>query len=200
MKRLVEMAAQHNVTVLLDEAFIDYCPSESLTLEAMDLANLIVFRSITKFFAIPGLRVAYAIGNSNHIVAMNRFIAPWPITSIASDAVCAALVDRAYAEESRIANGRRRLWLERELARLRIATFSSDANFLLLRFPPEVDTNLLWERMIIEEQIVLRSCANFEELADGYLRIAVLSEPDNERLIRGLGRVLSYLKVNGRDG
>jgi threonine-phosphate decarboxylase len=199
MKRLIEMATQHNITVLLDEAFIDYCPSESLTRQAMELANLIVFRSVTKFFAIAGLRVAYAIGNSNYIAAMNRFIVPWPITSIASDAACAALNDQAYAEESRLANGRRRLWLERELTRLKIAVFSSNANFLLLRFPAEVDVNLLWERMIVEEQIVLRSCANFEELAAGYLRIAVRSEPDNERLIRGLERVLLNLQKNGRD-
>jgi threonine-phosphate decarboxylase len=194
MENLIKMAARHNVTVLLDEAFIDYCPGESLTRQAVERANLIVFRSVTKFFAIAGLRVAYAVGNSNHIAAMNRLIAPWPITSIASDAICAALNDQAYADESRFANGRRRLWLERELTRLMIAVFSSNANFILLRFPAEVDVNLLWERMIVEEQIVLRSCANFEELAEGYLRIAVLSEPDNERLIRGLERVLSYLK------
>ncbi len=193
MSRLIAMAARHNVTVLLDEAFIDYCPSDSLTPQAMRSANLIVFRSVTKFFAIAGLRVAYAVGNSNHIAAMNRFIAPWPITSIASDAVCAALNDQAYADESRLANGRRRLWLERELTRLAIAVLPSNTNFLLLRPPAEVDANLLWERMIVEEQIVLRSCANFEELAAGYLRIAVRSEPDNERLIRGLERVISAL-------
>jgi threonine-phosphate decarboxylase len=127
---------------------------------------------------------------------MNRFIVPWPITSVASDAVCAALSDQAYAEESRIANGRQRLWLERELTQLRVEVFSSNANFLLLRFTAEVDVNLLWERMIVEEQIVLRSCTNFEELAEGYLRIAVRSEPDNERLIRGLERVLSGLQKN----
>jgi threonine-phosphate decarboxylase len=198
MKRLIEMAAQNNVTVLLDEAFIDYSPAESLTRQAMELVNLIVFRSVTKFFAIPGLRVAYAISNSNHIAAMNRFIAPWPITSIASDAACAALGDQVYAEESRLANDRRRAWLEREFTRLKIGIFPSNANFILLRFPTEVDVNLLWERMIVEEQIVLRSCANFEGLAEEHLRIAVRSEPDNERLIHGLKRVTSGLDINGR--
>ncbi len=84
MKRLIEMAALHGVQVLLDEAFIDYCPFESLTRESIDLTNLIVFRSVTKFFAIPGLRVAYAVSNPRSIHAMNRFIAPWPITSFAS--------------------------------------------------------------------------------------------------------------------
>ena len=193
MKRLIEVAAQHNVTILLDEAFIDYCPSESLTQQTMELANLVVFRSVTKFFAMAGLRVAYAIANSDHISATNLFIAPWPITSIASDGVCAALDDKTYAEESRLANGRRRVWLERELTRLKIVVSSSQANFLLLQFPAEVDINLLWERMIVEEQIVLRSCANFEGLAGGYLRIAVRTESENERLIRGLERVISSL-------
>ena len=191
MKRLVEMAAPHRVTVLLDEAFIDYCPNESLTQWPIEQPSLIVFRSVTKFFSLPGLRVAYAVGNSCHVDAMNRFIAPWPVTSIASDAVCAALNDKAYPEQSRLANEQRRLWLEQQLARLKIATYPSSANFLLLRFSAEVDVGLLWERMIVEEQIVLRSCANFEGLAEGHLRIAIRSEVENERLIRSLERVLS---------
>jgi threonine-phosphate decarboxylase len=45
--------------------------------------------------------------------------------------------------------------------------------------------------MIVEEQVVLRSCANFEGLPAGHLRIAVRSELENERLIRGLERVVS---------
>ena len=191
MKRLIEMAARYRITIMLDEAFIDYCPLESLTRPAMEYENLIVFRSVTKFFAIPGLRVAYAISGSHHINAMSRFIAPWPIASIASVAVCAALNDGAYAEESRLANERRRLWLEEQLAQLQIATYPSSANFLLLRFPVEVDVRLLWERMIVEEQLVLRSCTNFDGLAAGHLRIAVRSESENDRLIRGLERVLS---------
>jgi threonine-phosphate decarboxylase len=193
MQRLIKMAAQHNIMVLLDEAFIDYCPTISLTQLSIELGNTFVFRSVTKFFAVPGLRVAYAIGRASNVRAMNRLITPWPITSFASDAVCAALKDEAYAVESRLANDRRRLWLERELARLKIATYPSRANFLLLRFPVMVDVNLLWERMIVEERVVLRSCANFEGLAPGHLRIAVRSEPENERLIRGLEGVLSSL-------
>jgi threonine-phosphate decarboxylase len=191
MLLLIERTAEHSITVLLDEAFIDYCPFASLTKHAIEQPNVIVFRSVTKFFAIPGLRVAYAVGTSRHIHAMDRSIAPWPITSFASDAVCAALQDGTYAEESRVANEQRRVWLERELARLKIATYASSANFLLLRFPAGLDVSLLWERMIVEEQIVLRSCTNFEGLAAGHLRIAVRSQPENERLIRGLERVLS---------
>jgi threonine-phosphate decarboxylase len=191
MQRLIEMAAQQSITVLLDEAFIDYCPARSSTQWSIQQADVIVFRSVTKFFAIPGLRVAYAVSQPSHIYAMNRFVAPWPITSFASDAVCAALGDEAYIKESRLANDRRRLWLEQELVRLKIATYPSSANFLLLRFSAEVDVSQLWEKMIVEEKIVLRSCANFEGLAPGHLRVAVRSDLENNRLIRGLERVLS---------
>jgi threonine-phosphate decarboxylase len=191
MQRLIQIAAHSRITVLLDEAFVDYCPTRSLTQRSTEQPNVIVFRSVTKFFAIPGLRVAYAVSALLNVEAINRFIAPWPITSFASDAVCAALQDKIYAQNSRGANERRRLWLEQALARLRIVTYPSGANFLLLRFPADVDVGLLWGKMILEEQIVLRSCANFEGLAPGHLRVAVRSEPENERLVRGLERVLS---------
>ena len=193
MRQLIEMAARHSITVLLDEAFIDYCSTASLTSFAIGHANLIVFRSVTKFFAIPGLRVAYAVAEPSKIQAMNRYIAPWPVASIASVAVCAALKDRAYAEESRLTNDRCRFWLAEQLAQLQIATYPSRANFLLLRFPPEVNVSALWERMIVDEQIVLRSCTNSEGLAAGHLRMAVRSDRENERLIRGLQRVLLSL-------
>jgi threonine-phosphate decarboxylase len=195
MLQLVEMTTMQGITVLLDEAFIDYCPHGSVIKKSIRQTNVIVFRSVTKFFAIPGLRVAYAIGKSSYIDAISRFIPPWPITSFASDAVCAALQEEAYAEESRITNVQRRLRLEQELARLEIATYPSSANFLLLRFSRETNARVLWRRMIVEEQTVLRSCANFEGLAEGHLRIAVRSEKENEKLIRGLERVLSDMNT-----
>jgi threonine-phosphate decarboxylase len=191
MQQLIEMAAQSDIMVLLDEAFIDYSPDRSSTQRSIEQRNVIVFRSVTKLFAIPGLRVAYAVSQSSHVDAINCFVAPWPIASFASDAIRAALTDEIYVEESRLANDRRRLWLEKELARLKIVTYPSATNFLLLRFSAEVDVNLLWERLIVEEQIVLRSCSNFEGLQSGHLRIAVRSELENERMIHGLERVLS---------
>lgn len=190
---LIEAVVERHITVLVDEAFIDYCPLASVTRLPMKHTNLIVFRSVTKFFAIPGLRVAYAVIPSSKVKAMNHVIAPWPITSFAANAVCAALQDRDYAEESRIINDRRRLWLTQQLARLKIVAYPSSANFLLLQIPTEICADLVWEKMLVEQQIVLRSCANFEGLEGGHLRVAVRSETDNERLIYGLKCVLSNL-------
>jgi threonine-phosphate decarboxylase len=194
MRGLIEMAAEHKIKVLLDEAFIDYVPAESLTRLAGESENLVVFRSVTKFFAIPGLRVAYAVSNASSIQNLNSRLAPWPVTSLVSDAVCAALQDDAYAEKTRRENDQRRTWLEQELARLKIFTYPSSTNFLLLRFAADVDLHLLWETLIVREQIVLRSCGNFEGLAPGHLRVAVRAEAENERLAQSLGRNMARAK------
>ena len=193
MRNLIEVATQHNITVLLDEAFIDYCPANSFMQEAAEHLKLIVFRSVTKFFAIPGLRVAYAVSSTSIAKGLNRSLPPWPIAGFVSDAICAALEDEIYAKESRSENERRRTWLAERLERLGIATYRSSTNFLLLRFPSEVNARLLWERLVVEQQVVLRSCENFEGLAPGHLRVAVRSEPENERLIRGLEQLLTQL-------
>jgi threonine-phosphate decarboxylase len=190
MQRLIEMTGERGITLLLDEAFIDYDPDHSLTRCAVEWSHVVVFRSVTKFFAIPGLRVSYAVCNSSKEQALSHFIAPWPITTLASHAVCAALKDRAYEEESRLRNEQRRSWMAQQLNDLKIETYASSTNFLLLRFPANVDVSQLWERMIIEHQMVLRSCANFEGLETGHLRVAIRSERENERLIAGLERML----------
>ena len=194
MKQLIEFAAQSSVAVLLDEAFIDYCPDHSLIQTPMESpGSLVVFRSVTKFFAIPGLRVAYAISNRSNAQTLNRYLAPWPVSSLASAAVCAALRDDAYAVESRLDNKRRLAWLTQELARLNLATYPSSANFLLFRCPPGVEVGELWERMIVTQHIVLRSCANFEALACGHLRVAIRLQRENERLVSALNQVLDEL-------
>jgi threonine-phosphate decarboxylase len=190
MLQLVEMAAGRGLTVLLDEAFIDYCPLHSLTQHAMKHLHLIVFRSVTKFFAIPGLRAAYAVCNFSNAKNLNHFLAPWPITSFASAAVCSALEDSIYGEASRLGNNRRRSWLEQQLKDMAIETYPSAANFLLLHFSAKLDVDLLWERMIVEHQIVLRSCTNFEGLNSGHLRIAVRSEQENEKLINSFRQLI----------
>ncbi len=63
IRDLVVRASKKKQYILLDEAFIDYVPEHSLTAEADEFSNLIVFRSVTKFHGVPGLRVAYAVAH-----------------------------------------------------------------------------------------------------------------------------------------
>jgi threonine-phosphate decarboxylase len=185
---LVARTAEKNVYILLDEAFIDYCPEESLTREIDRFPNLIVFRSVTKFFGMAGLRVAYAVASTELSRRFQEAIAPWSVTTLASIAAGVAVRDEAYAKRAIALNRERRNQLQTTIEKLDVHVYPSAANFLLLRLPASIDGQELWERLIREHHIVLRNCVNYESLPDRHLRSAVRTHAENERLIDALAR------------
>lgn len=188
---IVAQAREKNIFVLLDEAFIDYAPQHALTSATNDFSNLIVFRSVTKFYGMPGLRVAYAVANSSLASSINDKLAPWPVTTLASHAVCAALPDEAYAARTIQENLHRKAALEGALKSLGFAVYPSDANFLLFHLTTDMDPNYFWEQMIVTHHIVLRNCGNYEGLAPGHFRVAVRTEKENTRLQKALKATIS---------
>ncbi|WP_263418170.1 pyridoxal phosphate-dependent aminotransferase [Terriglobus albidus] len=192
-ERLVEEASKRNIYILLDEAFIDYVPELSLTAKAQRSANLIVFRSVTKFHGIPGLRVAYAVAHPSLATSISEALPPWPITTLASRAVIAALDDHPYALRTRSNNLERRRTLERNLRRLSLPIYPAAANFLLFRIPPEIDAFAFWQLMITEHRVVLRSCADYEGLSEGHFRVAIKTPTENNQLTVAIEKSLSEL-------
>jgi len=188
--QFVSECADRKIAVLLDEAFIDYAPLDSLTLNVEQFTNLIVFRSVTKFHGIPGLRVAYAVTNEARARALNANLPPWPITTLASCGVTSALADQAFAERTRLKNDLQRARLSGGLGALGIHTYPSAANFLLLRLPDGTSAKRLWRHMIAEHHMVLRVCSNYEALPCEHLRTAIRTEEENDELIRALAQSL----------
>ena len=186
MLRIVEEARNREIYVFLDEAFVDYCPEASLIREVVRYPNLIVFRSLTKFFGMAGLRIAYAATNAELCGRVQESIAPWSVTSLASVAACAAVRDIDYAPQAIGRNNSRRDQMRAAIEALGIHVYPSAANFLLLRLPKSIDSRQVWEQMIRRHRILLRHCANYEGLGDGHLRVAVRTEAENDRLIAAL--------------
>jgi threonine-phosphate decarboxylase len=184
--QIVESAAKLGVHVLLDEAFIDFCPEASLAKDIERFSNLIVFRSVTKFFGMAGLRVAYALANPGICTRMQDAVAPWSISSLASLAATVAVQDEPYSRDTISRNGVRRNALEAAIQKLGIHVYPSAANFLLLRLPSSIESQQIWESLIRNHRIVLRNCANYEGLSGGHLRAAVRTDDDNRQLIEAL--------------
>ena len=188
--QLVAGAAERNITILLDEAFIDYIASDSLTPYVDQFPNLIVFRSVTKFHGIPGLRVAYAAAAPKIIRSIGNNLPPWPVTTLAAHAVIAALEDHPYVERTRLLNQQRKALLQAGIEELAVLTYKSAANFLLLRLPSDIAADDFWQRMIIDHHLVLRACLNYEGLSPGHLRVAVRTEIENALLVKAVGETL----------
>ena len=179
-----------NLVILLDEAFIDYTPEQSLTTHAPQIPNLVIFRSVTKFFSMPGLRVAYAVAHPTHTALTNAALPPWPISTLAADATIAALADEPYQHQGRLLNLNRRTMLTQSLTSLGLHVYPAAANFLLLRFPM-ADATPLWQTLLRDRGILLRLCSNFESLPPNHLRTAIRTEPENAQLVAAFTQTLS---------
>jgi threonine-phosphate decarboxylase len=195
MIEFVSAAAAKNIFILLDEAFIDYIPGESLVDQVEHFSNLIVFRSVTKFFAIPGLRVAYAVAGDSTTRLLNAHLAPWPISTLASRAAGAAFGDHHFADLTRTLNAKRRGDLRAGLEALGVHVYPSAANFLLLRLPGNVQSSSFCQRAILEHHLVLRDCSNYEALSPDHVRAAVRTDRENALLVESVGKILDLVTL-----
>ena len=82
--------------VVVDEAFVDFCPEESVTGLLERFSNLVVLRSFTKFYAVPGLRIGALLGSQRLVRGIKALMPPWPLNAVAIEAALAALEDFDY--------------------------------------------------------------------------------------------------------
>jgi threonine-phosphate decarboxylase len=177
---LVDTTEAHSVTVMLDEAFIDYAPQASLVSLAATKPQLVVLRSLTKFYAMPGLRVGYAVCSAQLAAKIREQIDPWSVSTVALEAGRAALDEDEFGAESRRANVQAREEFANVLRAIGLQVFASAANFLLAKLPRGSGADL--EDWLEAERILIRRCDSFRGLGEAYIRLAVRTSRDNLRL------------------
>ena len=194
---LIERIRAAGAFVLLDEAFIDYAPDETVISYASKRAGVVVIRSLTKFFGCPALRVGYAVGMPETLRAIARFLPTWPVTTFAANALETAVRDRAYAEKSLRTNQEERDKLAQSLRDLGAHVIPSATNFLLIRLREEwPDSSVTREYLIRHHRILVRNCDSFTGLEKGrYIRVAVRTARDNKMLVEGLRKLWQSPKL-----
>jgi threonine-phosphate decarboxylase len=187
--KIAEAAAKSSCYLVVDEAFIDFCPEESVSLEVAENPYLIVLRSMTKFYALSGLRIGYGLFHPSISPRIRAHKEPWTINSLAQAAAMAALDDEPYRRRSFEVMSREKLFLERGLADLGIPFVPSRANYYLLK--PRQAQHM---RLVLEEKgILVRDCSNFTGLDETYLRVAVRSRRENTILLKEMADTCAHL-------
>lgn len=177
---VVEAAGRLGVAVLVDEAFVDYVPGVSIADRPL-APQLLVLRSLTKFYAIPALRVGYGLAPEPFARALTARLPSWPISSIAADAAIAALADHAYAARTRALNAVERERCANVVRATGAVVYPSAANFLLARFSTPSAT--LTDTLARRHRILVRDCGTYPGLErDGFIRICIRSREDNDAL------------------
>lgn len=186
----IDAARANGCSVLADEAFIDYVPGAAITSEAATRAGVVAIRSLTKFFGCPGLRVGYAVASPEMARSVTAQLPPWPVTTLALNALAEALQDADYARETIERNQHARTQLSAGLASLGVQVYPSAANFLFLGLPDGFPASQVRDRLIREHAILVRECDSFAGIERGrHLRVAVRLESENARLIAALASI-----------
>lgn len=172
--------------VVVDEAFADAVPGESESLAGRSLPDVVVLRSLTKTWALAGLRVGYALGPAEVLDRMTARRAHWPLGTLQLEAIAACSSAEAVAEAER--GARRLVELRVEmvagLASIGVNVVDGCAPFVLI----SVGDAALMRKHLYSRGIAVRRCDTFVGLEGQYLRVAV--RPEWPALVAAMAEVL----------
>ncbi len=179
---LIEEAERVDALLVLDEAYVDFVNNPFASHSCLhSTTNLLILRSLTKSFAIPGVRIGYALGSEPVISVLQSLKAPWSV-SVFAQRVGAAVLSTAgdeFLNATRAKISRSKMRIEHELG------IHSDTNFYILdvgRAASEVSARLL------RNGIAVRDCTSFG--LPTHIRFSVQRDDDNEILIHQLKELL----------
>ncbi|MBF2026512.1 MAG: threonine-phosphate decarboxylase [Oscillatoriales cyanobacterium C42_A2020_001] len=178
--------------VVIDEAFMDFLPpvqQQSLIEWVEDYPNLVIVRSLTKFYSLPGLRLGYAIAHPDRLKRWQQWRDPWSVNSLAAAVGEVVLQDTAFQHQTWnwLATARPQLFTG--LAKLPgLQPLPSVANFLLVQSDRSVVD--LQTELLKTHKILIRDCLSFPQLGDRYFRVAIRTLEENQRLLNGLKEIL----------
>jgi len=194
LTRIVERALEQNSLVFLDEDFLEFVENEkalSLISNIKRYPNLFILRSFTKIYGLTGLRVGYGIGNEEIINALSCAKIPWNVNCLAQAAAVAALKDEDHLRVTRELIKEEKTCLLTDLEKFRsFKVYPADANFFFIDIRKSGLTATELANKLLQQGILIRDCTSFRGLDQYYIRVAIKTRYENERLIEVLRRTV----------
>lgn len=184
-------------TIVADESFIDFCSNvkDKTLIRANNPSNLIVIKSLTKFFAIPGLRLGMLYAQPNLAVRISSHTLPWSVNAFAQEIAIHLFKDKAYIENTQSQVRALRTKMQNELNAIEgIKAFDADANFMLVQLPNNWLAAEL-QKKLLSSGILIRNCDNYCGLSSQYCRVAVRPQHEIEEFIKIITSILSGVDV-----
>ena len=180
IKTIIE-AASDKAMVVVDEAYIEFSPENSAASWIAEYPNLIVLRTLSKAFALAGLRCGFTLSNSQVITMLSKIIAPYPISAPVAEIAAKALTGddlaemKSRVEESNSLRASFSAWLTEQSWCSEV--FPSDANFVLFRtkLKQQIFDALKAEGILIRDQ-------SKQQQLENCLRVSIGSERELELL------------------
>jgi histidinol-phosphate/aromatic aminotransferase/cobyric acid decarboxylase-like protein len=178
--------------VVVDEAFMDFLlpdQQQSLIDWVVEYPNLVVIRSLTKFYSLPGLRLGYAIAHPDRLRRWQQWRDPWSVNVLAAAAGAVIVQDREFQRQTWDWLAAAKPLLMEGLQLLPgLTPAAGAANFILVHC--DQSATQLQADLLKHDRILIRDCLSFPELGDRYFRLAIRTLEDNQRLLKALTQSL----------
>ena len=177
IKQVLEAAERVDALVVLDEAYVDFV-TNAFSAHNFSFQNAIILRSLTKSFAIPGVRIGYALASEAVVKEMEKVKVPWSVSACAQQVGAAVL---GTAGDAFLTETRKRI--ERSKGKIeQVMDVQTDANYYVL----DVGNAREMKKELITHGIQVRDCTSFG--LPSHIRFSVRTNEENELLIRALQR------------
>lgn len=187
---LIDIASRNpDKVVLVDEAFVQFVDTwedTSLLSDARIRPNLLVFHSLTKLYAVPGIRLGAVVGHPDTISRLKPHVPPWSVNAVA-EAIALLLTDcLGYESAVRDLTATERVRIGKALGNAGgIRLFDTGTNFFLAKWTktPNLDDLL---RLLFEQGLYVRDCRNFPGLEVGFFRFGIRLPLENDLLVSAI--------------
>ncbi|NYF23455.1 bifunctional adenosylcobinamide kinase/adenosylcobinamide-phosphate guanylyltransferase [Sporosarcina sp. JAI121] len=175
---IIRYGAEVGCDVVLDEAFIDFV-DESLSFipEIMNNPHLIIVRSMTKMYAIPGIRLGYVAADPTVIKEIKARAPHWNVNGLAAQIGAVCLQEESYREQAIQRSNLQREKMTQFLLEYGCTVTDSVTNFIAFTLGPGRDSEKLYRDMLARG-IVLRHSENFRGMDGRWLRIGMKNPAD----------------------
>lgn len=192
VEKAARLALKKKIFLVMDEAFIDFAERESVKELIRENPYLIVLRSLTKYYALAGLRIGYLLAQQPIIEALACHQEPWSVNGPAQRVALACLEDMPF----RLKTTR---WLKREISFLingltkikGLHPYPSSVNFMLVGLNKSGANALDLRSFLLQRKILIRACDSFPGLGTNYIRVALRLRRENRLLLDALNELLS---------
>lgn len=167
--------------ILVDESFLEFTDLPSF-LPWIHESKLVVLRSMTKFYALAGLRIGYACGAASSVQQLMDHKEPWTINTFALASVPILVQAKDYQKRVKEWVQTEKHFFLQELKKEKDwVIYPGQANFLLVKFPFSL---IPIRNRLLQEGIYFRICTDFKGLGENYGRFTVLDRSDSLRLLQ----------------
>ena len=178
-----------NCTILIDESFIEFTMQKSCLGYIKSYEKLFILKSLTKFYSCAGVRIGSVVSSAKNIENIKKYEPMWKISELDMTYVNEVIKDKKFPQISKAINITNKEYLVKILKNFKYTNhiFDSSANFVLVQLKT-INASKLQE-LLKPYKIMIRNCSNFDFLDDEFVRVAVKSTKNLEKLKKALDSI-----------